>query len=172
MKKQNRVPARRNGLLCMLRLVGVIALGTIMLSNRQRILNRARYFNKTVLNPAVLKFAGTEGSPHAVICHVGRHSGRTYETPVRAGLVGDSLLIPMTYGDTADWYRNIRAAGRCTIRWKGKTYTAEEPELMNVVTILPMLSPAERLASRALGIKLFLKMKCLVVMPEARVAAA
>jgi hypothetical protein len=41
-----------------------------------------RLFNRVVLNPIVLAFAGRAGMPYGVLYHVGRDSGRCYATPL------------------------------------------------------------------------------------------
>jgi hypothetical protein len=54
----------------------------------------------------------------ATLGHTGRRSGRTYTTPVGAHFTGDTAIIPLTFGNTSDWVRNVRSAGGClTCRW-------------------------------------------------------
>ncbi len=50
-----------------------------------------------------------------MIRHVGRTSGRTYETPVILATVAEGFIAELTYGDQVDWYRNVVAAGGCTV---------------------------------------------------------
>ena len=79
-------------------------------------LNRAiRRFNRNVYNPLAMTVAGLRHSPYSVVRHIGRKSGRPYETPVIAHAVGDGFIIALPYGDDVDWCRNILAAGACTI---------------------------------------------------------
>ena len=96
----------------------------------RRFLDRVRYFNKRTFNPWILKFAGKEHSPFAVVGHVGRRSGVAYATPVIVRRVEDGFVFALTYGPEVDWYRNILASGTCTLRWRGKTYKLEQPERM------------------------------------------
>ena len=51
----------------------------------------------------------------ALIRHVGRKSGRIYETPLLLARVPDGFVAELTYGENVDWYRNVVHAGRCTI---------------------------------------------------------
>jgi hypothetical protein len=37
----------------------------------------------------------------------------------------------LAYGTHTDWYRNLMAAGTCTLAWKGRTYQLERPELIS-----------------------------------------
>ncbi len=93
-------------------------------------------FNQRTLNPAMLKFAGHASSPYAVVHHVGRRSGRTYSTPVRARQTPEGFLIPLPYGSNVDWCRNILTAGRCTLSWHGNDYAVGEPEVVDAAAAL------------------------------------
>lgn len=80
------------------------------------------------LNPLMLSLAGSRRlSMFAVIYHRGRRSGRSYATPVSARPTADGFVISLTFGEQADWFRNVQAAGGCTIRWKGVNYPVIEP---------------------------------------------
>jgi deazaflavin-dependent oxidoreductase (nitroreductase family) len=96
-----------------------------------RFLDRVRQSNKRTLNPWILKSAGTAHSPFAVVGHVGRRSGAAYATPVIAIPVQDGFAFALTYGPEVDWYRNILAAGSCTLRWRGKTYRLDQAETLS-----------------------------------------
>ena len=97
-----------------------------------RLLDRVRQFNKRTFNPWILRSAGTAQSPFAVVGHIGRRSGTTYASPVIAISLQDGFAFALTYGPEVDWYRNLLAAGSCTLRWRGKTYVLELPETMSV----------------------------------------
>lgn len=85
-----------------------------------------------LFNPLVLLLAGTRFLPlYGVITHRGRRSGRTCRTPVVVRPAGDGFLIPMPWGEHTDWYRNVRAAGGCVIRWKSRAYSVEHPEVVD-----------------------------------------
>jgi deazaflavin-dependent oxidoreductase (nitroreductase family) len=98
----------------------------------RRLLDGVRQFNKRTFNPWILKSAGGERSPFAVVGHVGRRSGAAYATPVIVRPVKDGFVFALTYGPEVDWYRNILAAGTCTLRWRGATYRLEQPETLSV----------------------------------------
>ena len=114
-----------------------------------------------VLNPVMVKLAGRRHVMMAAqIRHVGRRSGRTYVTPAGARLTGDTFVIPLTFGNSSDWSRNVRAAGGCEIRLDGTEYRAVQPELADRDQARPVLcaafGPVERVMFRMLGIKQYL----------------
>jgi deazaflavin-dependent oxidoreductase (nitroreductase family) len=83
------------------------------------------------VNLLVLKLAGRRLLPlYGVIEHRGRRSGKAYRTPVYMEPTSDGFVAPMIFGESADWYRNVKAAGECTIRWKGRDYEMTQPELI------------------------------------------
>ncbi len=74
-----------------------------------------RSFNKHVLNRVTRRFAKSSRGSFAVVRHVGRRSGKPYATPTMVVPIEDGFVIALTYGTEVDWYRNVQAAGRCTI---------------------------------------------------------
>ena len=136
-----------------------IALGKAM--QQKGVRDRIRRFNQRRLNPLTLRSAGTRSSDYAAITHVGRRSGHVYTNPVRALPFGESFVIPLPYGATTDWCRNVLAAGTCTLRWHGQEYLLEQPEvvpLAKVVSVFPLFS---RITARANGLT-----QCLVLHPQ------
>ncbi len=97
----------------------------------RRFLDRVRQFNKRTFNPWILKSAGRAHSPFAVVGHIGRRSGAAYATPVIVRPVQYGFVFALTYGPEVDWYRNILAAGSCTLRWRGETYRLEQPQTLS-----------------------------------------
>jgi deazaflavin-dependent oxidoreductase (nitroreductase family) len=117
-----------------------------------------------VLNPVMRKLAGRRHMRMAAeIRHVGRRSGRPYVTPAGARLVGDTFVIPLTFGNQSDWSRNVRAAGGCTIRLEGTEYRAVQPELADRNQAAPVVraafGPVERAILRMLGIRQYLLLR-------------
>jgi len=99
-----------------------------------------------LLNPLIVRLAGKRYvRAYAVIEHRGRRSGRTYTTPVAARRTADGFVVPMAFGEQADWYRNVLAAGGCVIRWNGVAYHVVEPELIDWATARLALHPVERM---------------------------
>lgn len=166
MKKMIRWSLRILGTFLMIR--GVIAL----LGGRQEVLNKVLQFNKQVLNPVMLPLAGRDHSPYAIIHHVGRRSGHAYATPVVPEAGPDSFIIALPYGTGVDWYRNVLAAGRCTLTWHGQEYTLVDPELLDAATAEPLLLPMRAFALKLCGVKYYLRMRCLAAVPEKVAPAA
>jgi deazaflavin-dependent oxidoreductase (nitroreductase family) len=117
-----------------------------------------RLFNRGILNPIALTFAGRAGVPYAVLYHVGRHSGQSYTTPLLVQSMKYGWVIPLTYGERADWYRNIKKAGGCTILWQGRRYPAKKAERMDATQAYPLFPPGLRLALRFAGIRQFVRL--------------
>jgi deazaflavin-dependent oxidoreductase (nitroreductase family) len=67
---------------------------------------------------------------YSIVRHVGRTSGREYRNPVSAYPLGDGFVIPVLYGAQSQWVRNVMAAGRFTLRTKGRDYLLERPEII------------------------------------------
>jgi len=117
-----------------------------------------------VLNPVMIKLSRRWHIPLAAqIHHVGRRSGRAYVTPAGARLTGDTFVIPLTFGNTSDWSRNVRAAGGCTIVLNGTSYRAVQPELADRDQAAPVVraafGPVERAMFRMLGIRQYLLLR-------------
>ena len=90
------------------------------------------------------RFARCSRGPFAVIRHVGRRSGKPYETTIMVWPMGDGFVIALTYGESVDWYRNLLAAGHATLHWHGRVYAIEKPEPIDVETAMPAFPPAFR----------------------------
>ena len=106
--------------------------------------HRIRTFNKHITNPLLHRFARCSRGPFAVIRHVGRRSGKPYETTIMVWPMGDGFVIALTYGESVDWYRNLLAAGHATLHWHGRVYAIEKPEPIDVETAMPAFPPAFR----------------------------
>ena len=118
----------------------------------------------TRLNPLIARLAGRRNfRMAALVRHVGRRSGRTYQTPVSARRTGHVVIIALTFGNQSDWSRNVRAAGGCSIRLDGNEYIATAPEFLSRQEARPDIrsafSPVERASLRLLGIRQFLRLR-------------
>ena len=123
------------------------------------VLDRVRVFNKHVLNPVMMLVAGQKYWYAGVIEHTGRHSGKTYTTPVVIDRVSDGFIIPLPYGTEVDWLRNVLAAGNATLRVHGETCQAVEPQVVDAATASVQLSPRRRREFGRFGIKNYLMLK-------------
>jgi deazaflavin-dependent oxidoreductase (nitroreductase family) len=97
--------------------------------NRKRTI-RSRFLNflKHYFNPLTRRIAHSSHGPFAIVRHVGRRSGKTYETPIIVEPANDSFVFELTYGPEVDWYKNLLAAGGCTLLWHGQDYVINKIE--------------------------------------------
>jgi deazaflavin-dependent oxidoreductase (nitroreductase family) len=86
--------------------------------------------NKRIVNPLMLCLAGRRHWYAARIEHVGRRSGATYATPVVARRIHDGYAVPLPYGETVDWLRNLRAAGRAVLVADGTRQVVTDPRVV------------------------------------------
>ncbi len=149
------------------RVIGFVLLGFLISravyplvwrSGWQPAIDALRWFNKKVQNPLTMRVAGKKNRDLAVLHHTGRRSGREYVVPVLAHRIGQSFLIPLSYGTNVDWLRNVLASGGCAIEHDGVCYDAVAP------AIVPITDAARNLTSRRmrvfglLGIESFLRL--------------
>ena len=127
------------------------------------ILDRVRKLNRAYLNPVVRRLAGWTPGPLVLLRHRGRASGRLYVTPLVAQRTSDGYVIPLTYGERADWAKNVLAAGKAKIRHRGRTYPLADPVILDDRAALPLLSPPLRLPVRLVGIRRFMKLVFLAI---------
>jgi deazaflavin-dependent oxidoreductase (nitroreductase family) len=122
--------ARLFGGLVLVLVAAILAFLVAMRSKYPPALDAVRRFNRSVTNPRSLHTAGQPGAYASVIRHVGRTSGNAYETPIGPFATDDGFVIPLPYGTTSDWLKNVQAAGNATIISEGKTYHVSEPALL------------------------------------------
>ena len=113
-----------------------------------------------LFNPIALRLAGTRLLPlWAIIEHRGRRTGKPFRTPVVVRRTEDGFVIPLPWGDRTDWYRNVRAAGHCVIRWKGRDYSMTRPKLLsNPTDAMSFFSPFQRALMPLFGIRMALRL--------------
>ncbi len=121
------------------------------------VLTAVRRFNRAVTNPRALETAGHPGAAASVIHHSGRTSGTPYETPIGPVPTDDGFVIPLPYGTTPDWLKNVMAAGSAVIVHEGTTYHVDRPELIPIEAALDHVPRAEQWALRAFGVDQFLQ---------------
>jgi deazaflavin-dependent oxidoreductase (nitroreductase family) len=91
-----------------------------------------------------MQSAGREGTATSVVRHVGRRSGRTYQTPVVVARHDDSFLIALPYGERTDWLKNVLAAGSATITAGGRDYDVDRPEMIPMAGATAYFRPREQ----------------------------
>ena len=127
-------------------------------------MKRSQQFRKPFLNflnhyfnPFTRRLAKSLGL-FAVIHHVGRRSGKPYETPVIVQPVTGGFVIELTYGPNVDWYKNVTAAGECSIFWRNQTYEIHHIETLDTETGRAAFPPPMRLFMRLIGMRHYIKM--------------
>jgi len=130
---------------------------SIKLGPRTRAIVRAA---ARLINPLILLIAGRRWMPVlGVMRHRGRVSGRLYATPLGMRPLGNSFVMPRTFGENAAWYRNVLAAGRCVVTYKGRDYTLVGPEVIDYASAAPAFPRYELVQFRLLGINEYLRLK-------------
>ena len=112
---------------------------------------------KHTLNRLTTRAARRKCGPFALVRHVGRTSGKQYETPLIVQPTSGGLVIELTYGDRVDWYRNVRAAGGCRILLHGTEWVITGFEPMDAVAGRAAFTPTQQLILRVLRRKHFVK---------------
>lgn len=87
----------------------------------------AKQFNKLAVRVAGRRFVPV----WAVLRHRGRRSGNEYAVPVAVIPTDTTFVIALPWGRGTDWVRNVRAAGGCTVRWKGADYECTAPTFVD-----------------------------------------
>lgn len=70
---------------------------------------------KNTLNRWTIRLARSGKGRFSLVRHVGRKSGKTYETPIIVAEAPGGFVAELTYGENVNWYRNIVAAGGCEL---------------------------------------------------------
>jgi deazaflavin-dependent oxidoreductase (nitroreductase family) len=101
----------------------------------------------------VRPLAGKRWNPFfSIVRHIGRRSGRVFETPVAARRVDGGFVLALAFGSGANWYQNLAAAGGGAIRWRGVDYPVGAPEQIGVDTALSAFNAVQRAGLRAADI--------------------
>jgi len=85
---------------------------------------------RSISNRIFMTISGRWFRAYSIVRHVGRRTGREYRNPVSAYPLGDGFVIPVLYGADSHWVRNAMAAGRFTVRTKGRDHLLERPEMI------------------------------------------
>jgi deazaflavin-dependent oxidoreductase (nitroreductase family) len=110
--------------------------------------------------PIARPLAGSRWFPlYAALSHVGRRSGRAYETPVVARPTPDGFLIPLPFGLSTQWAQNLIAARGGHLRQGGRSFAIDRPEIIEREVAEPLLSRVIRAASRRAGIRYYVRVR-------------
>ena len=125
---------------------------------RGSVQNALRLFTRA-MRPLALRSAGKEGSNTSIVRHVGRRSGRTYETPVVAVQHDDSFLIALPYGKRTDWLKNVLGKGSAAIVTNGRTYQVDRPEIIPIAEATGYFRPREQRMHRQFHVDAALRVR-------------
>lgn len=138
-------------------LLPLVAIGTVLIGMRHNvrpILNAVRRINRDFTNPRALGDAEKPDSTRTVVRHVGRRSGKAYETPVDS-IATDrgTLLIALPYGPDTDWVRNITAAGGADLVRQARDLHATAPRVVATAEVVDDLPASLRRTLRLFDVE-------------------
>ena len=135
--------------------LAVVATGVVFVTGMRAksppVVNTVRKLGRTT-RPLLIRSAGAPGASAAVVRHVGRSSGRQYETPVVAVPTDDGYVVALPYGPVADWTRNVLAGGPAAIVHEGVVHDVAEPTVVPLADVGDLFSPADQRAHRIFGV--------------------
>ena len=106
-----------------------------------------------VTRPLALRSAGKQGSSTSVVRHVGRKTGRSYETPVVAVDHDGTVYIALPYGERTDWLKNVLATGSATVMSGGDRYDVDRPEVIPMAEATGFFGAKEQRLHRRFGVE-------------------
>ena len=92
-----------------------------------------------------------------LLTHVGRTTGRTYQTPLLVIRQDDGYVIGLWYGAGVQWVKNVVAAGGCTMRVRRRDVRLAQPVMFIDPGWTPLPRPL-RLAARIVRMTTFLRL--------------
>jgi deazaflavin-dependent oxidoreductase (nitroreductase family) len=108
-------------------IIAIAASGVLMMRFRKRWLAK---INIAFTNRITGLFAGWFPG-FGILTHVGRKSGRVYETPVNVfGSPNGGFIIALTYSSQSEWVKNVLAAGGCELKTRGKKFHLSAPKIV------------------------------------------
>jgi deazaflavin-dependent oxidoreductase (nitroreductase family) len=112
-----------------------------------------------VMNPRQMRTAGRPGAYAGIVRHLGRATGRAYETPVGIIAVPEGFLIALPYGTRTQWLRNVLAVGRAEVVVEGETHQVDRPELLPTASCATAFSPTDQRLFRWLAVNECLRLQ-------------
>ncbi|GAB4086679.1 hypothetical protein GCM10028784_33090 [Myceligenerans cantabricum] len=148
-------------------LVLALAMGFVVVGIRTQnpwMLGVVRRFNRSVTNRAQVRTAGSAGATMGLLHHRGRSSGREYVTPIGPSPVPGGFAVVLPYGPDTDWMRNLRAAGSAVLRFDGRTYRVDHPEVVPIAETV--LAEQEAMTIRIFQVEHALRLRAAEVAGE------
>lgn len=94
--------------------------------------------NKRLFNPWAIR-----KGEYPVVSHVGRASGKSYQTPLDAFPTKSGYVLVCRYGPKSDWVQNVMAADAATLRVNGDQVSLASPRLVALNEALTALTTDE-----------------------------
>jgi len=155
-REQRRTTMRKGSVLGGILILGLATVGVTFVVGMRRktpfVLNAVRRSGRA-MKPLVLRSAGQAGSPTAVVEHLGRTTGRRYDTPVVATPTDEGFVIALPYGQNTDWLKNVLSAGCATIRFEGASHDIDHPEVVEIQKVEDHFAPKERRQHRRFAVR-------------------
>jgi deazaflavin-dependent oxidoreductase (nitroreductase family) len=119
---------------------------------------RVAQWNKVGLN-RVVRHVAPRMPGLGLVVHLGRRSGRAYQTPVNVFPAEDGYVIALTYGpENTDWVKNVQAAGGCELRTRGRVLQLDAPRVYHDETRRGIRAPHRQVLG-LIGVADFLALK-------------
>jgi deazaflavin-dependent oxidoreductase (nitroreductase family) len=105
---------------------------------------------KHTLNRATVRLARAGIGPFSLVRHVGRKTGRRYETPLLLARTDAGFVAELTYGPNVAWHRNVIASGRCEVVDRGVAHRIDHISVISAEEGLRAFGNPAALVLRAL----------------------
>ena len=96
---------------------------------------------------------------YGLLRHVGRRSGKAYEIPIVALPFRGGFMIPLPFGESTQWLKNIEAADQAGLRHAGHDYVIDRPEVVDLATAKPHLPGWVGFVAGRVGIAQFVRVR-------------
>jgi deazaflavin-dependent oxidoreductase (nitroreductase family) len=96
-------------------------------------------FNRRITNPLAVRFGGW-APLNGTLEHVGRKSGKTYQTPLNIFETADGFVVPIGYGLESHWVQNALAGGPLTVHKAGRTIPIVDARIVSKADAEPLVT--------------------------------
>jgi deazaflavin-dependent oxidoreductase (nitroreductase family) len=96
-------------------------------------------FNRRITNPLAVRFGGW-APLNGTLEHVGRKSGKTYQTPLNIFETADGFVVPIGYGLESHWVQNALAGGPLKVHKAGRTVQVVNARIVSKVDAEPLVT--------------------------------
>ena len=127
------------GVIVVLEIAETVLMTWGLRSGNPRVIRLVTWYHKHVTNPVMVRFFSGRSEHAALLHHVGRSSGKAYSTPLTAHRSEGTIIVPLPYGTEVDWLRNLQAAGQGVVELDGRSFAVDEPQVVGVDGVMPLL---------------------------------